>query len=665
MIVSSSIFLLLASTALASAEGKKVAIEVSCGPDSPIYGNKGDCIHFYQCSGDVLYQFTCPDNQAFDPIHLTCTWPNSVEGCEHVDGIGAEETYCKGNNVPIKPFLKPGTCDVYYECLGGKIYETRCVSGLCFNPETYQCDWPQDVAPCVPGTTQLPPIYATTTNSPDVISETDELPSHDGHVTTTIKAQTPGNNKTQSPEYKEDTSKPSCKDINGNPITTGKFAKPGECDTFYQCVDEILTETSCPEGLNFNPETLTCDLAENVDCELTVITMTSSDGKSTTAENKPSPVTSTRKVPETRATKIPPKTTIFTPPQTTTNTTIVTPTTEKQGDTFVGFVVHDTGSMSNEIIAVKEWIRNCVDGRYDQCATEPSGGWVITSFNDPDTKTVVGPTTNINDVINFIDHLSADEGGDCPEYSMTGIKSVGDVIPTDNGGCKVYFFTDAIAKDSRYADDVHQVYLKKKCVFIPMLTGCCGTCADPCISTQPEYCINFVTDGRDTSKRKRRDATSYSTSSDESIYYQLASNTGGRIYLTDKPSSPVDFLEFLEDEVTLGFCPTDLIAGPLSLGYTNEEHCNISGSCWDRSVSKCYCMSATEPCPHYEILAKTECPKTGQVLLPVPNDCSSYYHCNEGVKWERPCAERTVFDPKVGVCNHPWKVTGKCGTPIA
>ena len=40
--------------------------------------------------------------------------------------------------------------------------------------------------------------------------------------------------------------------------------------------------------------------------------------------------------------------------------------------------------------------------------------------------------------------------------------------------------------------------------------------------------------------------------SNEELFYDLASSTGGKIYITDKPSSSDDFLDFLEEEVTLG-----------------------------------------------------------------------------------------------------------------
>ena len=38
----------------------------------------------------------------------------------------------------------------------------------------------------------------------------------------------------------------------------------------------------------------------------------------------------------------------------------------------------------------------------------------------------------------------------------------------------------------------------------------------------------------------------------ERLYYNLASSTGGNIYLAPKPDSPYQLLHFLQDEITLG-----------------------------------------------------------------------------------------------------------------
>ena len=38
----------------------------------------------------------------------------------------------------------------------------------------------------------------------------------------------------------------------------------------------------------------------------------------------------------------------------------------------------------------------------------------------------------------------------------------------------------------------------------------------------------------------------------ERLYYNLASETGGNVYLTEKPDHPSKLLQFLIDEITIG-----------------------------------------------------------------------------------------------------------------
>merc|ERR1719317_1689324 len=63
-----------------------------------------------------------------------------------------------------------------------------------------------------------------------------------------------------------------------------------------------------------------------------------------------------------------------------------------KGNSFIGFVIDETGSMSNEIDAVKTWLTNCVTGSYTDCTISPTGGWILSSFNDPSDGILVGPT---------------------------------------------------------------------------------------------------------------------------------------------------------------------------------------------------------------------------------------------------------------------------------
>ena len=72
------------------------------------------------------------------------------------------------------------------------------------------------------------------------------------------------------------------------------------------------------------------------------------------------------------------------------------------GLTYVGFIVDDTGSMRNEISAVKNWLLNCVNGTYADCATAPTGGWVATTFNDPSMFNFTRFLWNLKVILFFI-----------------------------------------------------------------------------------------------------------------------------------------------------------------------------------------------------------------------------------------------------------------------
>ncbi|XP_050692012.1 protein obstructor-E-like [Eriocheir sinensis] len=53
------------------------------------------------------------------------------------------------------------------------------------------------------------------------------------------------------------------------PAPTGYFADARQCDKYYKCVDNVLTEKLCPDGMAFNdinPHVEKCDLLAVVDC---------------------------------------------------------------------------------------------------------------------------------------------------------------------------------------------------------------------------------------------------------------------------------------------------------------------------------------------------------------------------------------------------------------
>ncbi|WP_160712297.1 chitin binding peritrophin-A domain-containing protein [Chitinophaga solisilvae] len=47
----------------------------------------------------------------------------------------------------------------------------------------------------------------------------------------------------------------------------GYYADPDYCNTFHVCKDGVIITTGhCPDGTYYNPETMICDWADNVNC---------------------------------------------------------------------------------------------------------------------------------------------------------------------------------------------------------------------------------------------------------------------------------------------------------------------------------------------------------------------------------------------------------------
>ncbi|CAD1480651.1 unnamed protein product, partial [Heterotrigona itama] len=58
----------------------------------------------------------------------------------------------------------------------------------------------------------------------------------------------------------------------------------------------------------------------------------------------------------------------------------------------------------------------------------------------------------------------------------------------------------------------------------------------------------------------------------------------------------------------------------------------------------------------FAIAALPQCPqKNGQdvTLLPNPDDCSTFYYCDEGVPYLTKCSKGLEYDPKLRICDYP------------
>lgn len=112
-------------------------------------------------------------------------------------------------------------------------------------------------------------------------------------------------------------------------------------------------------------------------------------------------------------------------------------------------------------------------------------------------------TSNPDEVLQAVNSLNANQGGDCPELGMKGLyqallQSVHESV--------IYFFSDADAKDLNLA----QVVL--------------------ILAKQKKVKINFILSGQCSFRRKRREAHLGS----QTLYQSLAAATGGQVLKSKK-----------------------------------------------------------------------------------------------------------------------------------
>ncbi|KAE8287386.1 von Willebrand factor A domain-containing protein 7 Protein G7c Precursor [Larimichthys crocea] len=133
------------------------------------------------------------------------------------------------------------------------------------------------------------------------------------------------------------------------------------------------------------------------------------------------------------------------------------------------FVIDTTGSMSDDIAAVKTVTSSIINSRVGT-EDEPSV-YILVPFNDPD----FGPltrTTDPNVFKNAINALTATGGGDFPEMSLSGLQLALTGSPPNS---EIFVFTDADAKDAHLRGTVIALIERTQSVVNFMLTGILGS----------------------------------------------------------------------------------------------------------------------------------------------------------------------------------------------
>ncbi|KAF6018104.1 VWA7 [Bugula neritina] len=186
----------------------------------------------------------------------------------------------------------------------------------------------------------------------------------------------------------------------------------------------------------------------------------------------------------------------------------------------LGFIIDDTGSMSDDISGVISKALELFDAAtvgttYDH--------YVISLFNDPTTGPVFA-TEDANAARNFIQNIRG--GGDCAELAATGIIAG---IEAAKPKSQLYFFSDASAKDGpTLGPTVKSLALATGCRVDPILTGTCRA------TIRGRTSAKSASSGQSSGLRFRRSTSGDHACVTGDIYDQLACLTGGEVYRVSK-----------------------------------------------------------------------------------------------------------------------------------
>uniref|UniRef100_A0A672ISW4 von Willebrand factor A domain-containing protein 7-like n=1 Tax=Salarias fasciatus TaxID=181472 RepID=A0A672ISW4_SALFA len=128
------------------------------------------------------------------------------------------------------------------------------------------------------------------------------------------------------------------------------------------------------------------------------------------------------------------------------------------------FVIDTTGSMSDDIAAVRDVTFRIIDSRTGT-PEEPSL-YILVPFNDPGFGPLLR-TTDPDDFKASINRLTATGGGDNPELSLSGLRLALTAAPLASD---IFLFTDAPAKDISLRNTVTALIESTKSVVTFMLT---------------------------------------------------------------------------------------------------------------------------------------------------------------------------------------------------
>jgi hypothetical protein len=200
----------------------------------------------------------------------------------------------------------------------------------------------------------------------------------------------------------------------------------------------------------------------------------------------------------------------------------------------LAMAIDTTSSMNGIIEAVKEQAIQIVDKRIGT-EQEPSR-YVLAPFNDPGDNNPLTQTTDPDAFKAALRDLYTGGGGsDCPELSMTGLRTA---IRASTEDSEVFLFTDADAKDEQLRSENVWLARKKSIRISPIIFGACPEDAASKKSVGKQQDDKSAAGPRQvTQGQSRGTATGQGLAAaaavTDSSYRMIADGTGGQLFEVD------------------------------------------------------------------------------------------------------------------------------------
>ncbi|KAL4717053.1 hypothetical protein ACJJTC_016940 [Scirpophaga incertulas] len=247
------------------------------GSDSVLVAHES-CNNYYICSNGKPLVQSCPGNLLYNPHKEICDWPENVdcgdrgvldssssetggngngengqpESSEYNSSSESNENCGSGNDNPaLAPeicaaegseniLVAHENCNQFYICNEGTPVALRCPGNLLFNPQTDQCDWPENVN-C--GEREIP---NTESGQGDNNGQDNES----------------GENKNGTCNCDPEQAPNVCSAEGSDSVLVAHES----CNRYYICCNGKPLIQSCPTNLLYNPHKEICDWPQNVDC---------------------------------------------------------------------------------------------------------------------------------------------------------------------------------------------------------------------------------------------------------------------------------------------------------------------------------------------------------------------------------------------------------------